>query len=24
MTSADHHEFYAAFTEGRKPTWEGR
>jgi enoyl-CoA hydratase/carnithine racemase len=24
MTSADHHEFYRAFTEGRKPTWEGR
>jgi enoyl-CoA hydratase/carnithine racemase len=24
MTSADHHEFYAAFTEGRKPRWEGR
>jgi enoyl-CoA hydratase/carnithine racemase len=24
MTSADHHEFYTAFTEGRKPTWEGR
>jgi enoyl-CoA hydratase/carnithine racemase len=24
MTSADHHEFYMAFTEGRKPTWEGR
>jgi enoyl-CoA hydratase/carnithine racemase len=24
MTSADHHEFYRAFTEGRKPRWEGR
>jgi enoyl-CoA hydratase/carnithine racemase len=24
MTSADHHEFYKAFTEGRKPKWEGR
>ncbi|HEV8681864.1 MAG TPA: enoyl-CoA hydratase family protein [Actinomycetota bacterium] len=24
MTSADHHEFYQAFTEGRKPTWGGR
>jgi hypothetical protein len=24
MTSADHHEFYDAFTEGRKPKWEGR
>jgi enoyl-CoA hydratase/carnithine racemase len=24
MTSADHHEFYTAFTEGRKPKWEGR
>jgi enoyl-CoA hydratase/carnithine racemase len=24
MTSADHHEFYRSFTEGRKPKWEGR
>lgn len=24
MTSADHREFYAAFTEGRKPEWKGR
>lgn len=24
MTSADHHEFYKSFTEGRKPKWEGR
>jgi enoyl-CoA hydratase/carnithine racemase len=24
MTSSDHHEFYKAFTEGRKPRWEGR
>lgn len=24
MTSADHAEFHAAFTEGRKPDWQGR
>ncbi|HZA27585.1 MAG TPA: enoyl-CoA hydratase family protein [Actinomycetota bacterium] len=24
MTSADHHEFYRAFTEGRDPKWTGR
>jgi enoyl-CoA hydratase/carnithine racemase len=24
MTSADHHEFYRAFTEGRDPKWAGR
>nr|MBA3552019.1 enoyl-CoA hydratase family protein [Actinomycetota bacterium] len=24
MKSADHAEFYRAFTEGRKPTWSGR
>jgi hypothetical protein len=24
MTSADHAEFYAAFREGREPTWTGR
>jgi enoyl-CoA hydratase/carnithine racemase len=24
MTSADHAEFYKAFTEGRKPNWTGR
>jgi enoyl-CoA hydratase/carnithine racemase len=24
MTSEDHREFYAAFTEGRSPTWRGR
>jgi enoyl-CoA hydratase/carnithine racemase len=24
MTSADHAEFYAAFTQGRGPTWTGR
>jgi enoyl-CoA hydratase/carnithine racemase len=24
MTSADHAEFYAAFTEGRAPKWTGR
>ena len=24
MTSADHHEFYDAFTEGRDPKWTGR
>jgi enoyl-CoA hydratase/carnithine racemase len=24
MTSADHHEFYRAFTEGRDPRWTGR
>jgi enoyl-CoA hydratase/carnithine racemase len=24
MTSADHAEFYAAFTEGREPKWTGR
>lgn len=24
MTSEDHREFYAAFTEGRKPEWNGR
>jgi enoyl-CoA hydratase/carnithine racemase len=24
MTSADHHEFYRAFTEGREPKWTGR
>ncbi len=24
MTSEDHREFYAAFTEGRKPDWQGR
>ncbi|MGH2730792.1 MAG: enoyl-CoA hydratase family protein [Actinomycetota bacterium] len=24
MTSADHSEFYKAFTEGRKPDWTGR
>ncbi len=24
MTSADHAEFYAAFTEGRRPRWTGR
>jgi hypothetical protein len=24
MTSADHAEFHAAFTEGREPRWTGR
>ena len=24
MRSDDHREFYAAFTEGRSPTWRGR
>jgi hypothetical protein len=24
MTSEDHREFHAAFTEGRSPTWKGR
>jgi enoyl-CoA hydratase/carnithine racemase len=24
LTSEDHREFYAAFTEGRSPTWKGR
>lgn len=24
MTSEDHREFYAAFTEGRRPEWKGR
>ncbi len=24
MTTEDHHEFYRAFTEGRKPRWTGR
>jgi enoyl-CoA hydratase/carnithine racemase len=24
LTSEDHREFYAAFTEGRSPTWRGR
>jgi hypothetical protein len=24
MTSEDHREFSAAFTEGRSPTWRGR
>lgn len=24
MKSADHHEFYAAWTEGRRPKWTGR
>jgi enoyl-CoA hydratase/carnithine racemase len=24
MTSADHHEFYRAFTDGRDPKWTGR
>jgi hypothetical protein len=24
MGSADHAEFYAAFTEGRSPRWSGR
>jgi enoyl-CoA hydratase/carnithine racemase len=24
LTSEDHREFYAAFTQGRSPTWRGR
>jgi enoyl-CoA hydratase/carnithine racemase len=24
MTSEDHREFYAAFTQGRSPAWKGR